>query len=391
VNNGGCWQKKVRGASLIETANITHTQPVYNSSPRTYLQDGEVAVFFTQVDSNTNDSYFILFGPQYIRLVEAATTGYFQTDSITASGSFVRWGWLVADGVELDDTEWSILKAADDTVLVDGQSVPFDLDVAGVPPTETNIKIRCDVTDTGTDPYVYEYTLSERVDEVYRDLDYENCLDAVNWLANLAEAETYVTYAGGTYTLHFVDERGSDKSGSVTLKTGYVSLYPDVPPNITAISRVLDMSGFANSVRVIGGIELNDRVDVYIQDWDDVNSRGEEYWAIIRDNDITTTGMGRTKAAVELSKRNSVTERIEVDFVDMNVANMVEVGDTVHLVAHFLDENLDVDGDYRIVSLRRGWGPDGESASASLVNRMGYTEFWNYMKKTDALERWATA
>ena len=387
---GGYLFQKYTNGSFAQNTSVAHGQPAYNSSPRSYLQDGNIAVFFAIVDSGTDDIYMGAFAPVGIRLVEGAATGYFQSDAIAASGAFVDWGWLTGDGIELDDILWDILKSSDDSILAEDQYIPFDLGVAGVPPTETSIKIRADLTDTGTDPYIFEYTLSEKTDSVYRDFDYENCFDAVNWLSGLAGAETYVTYSGGTYTLHFVTSRGSDKSNTVLLKTGYVNLYPDTPPNIKAVSHVYDRTAFANSVRVIGGLEGVTRVDVTLQDWTDIASRGEEYWALIRDNDITTTGMGRTRAAIELSQRNNVVERIEVEFVDPYIADMVEIGDTIHLAAHFVDENLDIDGDYRIITLTRRYGTDGETVSASLTNRMKYTEFWNYMKKTDTLERWAT-
>jgi len=112
---------------IEDTGNIaTYGTPTYLSCPRGYTQDGKVSIFFGIINSN-DDIYFVSFPLAYWRLVEDAVTGSMQTDSITASGAFVRWGTMTASGVEMDDTLWSVLDASDDSVIIDNQPSYFNL------------------------------------------------------------------------------------------------------------------------------------------------------------------------------------------------------------------------------------------------------------------------
>jgi len=89
-------------------------------TPRTCLQDGEVLVFLVYVDNVYYYPHLLIFGPTGIRITRGQGTGWFRSTTITASGGFISWGYCVGEGVELDDCDWSVLKASTNALLGTG-------------------------------------------------------------------------------------------------------------------------------------------------------------------------------------------------------------------------------------------------------------------------------
>lgn len=379
-----------RAAGLGFTAGPSQ-QGLNFSAPASGLWDGEVGCFFTFIGFN-DDLWFVLMNPNGIRIDKGQTTGYFVTETITASGSFVWWGWVTGLGTRLVDTLWSVLKAADDSVLAENQGIPFDMKVAGVPETELSIKIRSDMTDTGTDPLITEFDYSEYIDEVTLDTDLtEDTYIGVDKLRNLAGAEFWVTKDNGTYTLHFSSRRGSDKSNIVILKNAHSSKRPGLRPNIKLISKIPDWEKFANSVMIVGaGTPGVDRIETSIQDWDSVDVYGEK-WYSEPNLDIITTAMGRTRAAIVLASRNVVIERIKSEIIDKYDTGALEIGDSAWFCIDFADvEEEEIDQSLRVIGLTRMYGPEeGENVELTVVNVIKATEYWEYLGRVSDLSRWA--
>ena len=360
------------------------------SAPASGLWDGEVGCFFSFIGFN-DDLWFYLMDPVGIRLDGGTPTGYFVTTTITASGAMVFWGWVTGIGTQTEDMLFSVLKAGDDSVLVDNQGIPFDMRVAGVPETELTIKIRCDMTDTGTDPLLEEFDYSEYVDEVTIDTDFEDAYVGVMKIAALAGAEVWVTYDGTTYTVQFSERRGEDKSNYITLKNGHTSERPDVKPNIKVITKTADWESFSNAIQVLGaGTPGVDRIEEELKDWDSIENLGLTKWAVIRNQDILTDAMARTIAAIELAARNDVVERIDGLILDTYESGAIEIGDFVWVVADFKDApEEEVNASLRIIRLIRQFSADGgEKVEVEIINRIKTSEYWNYLGKISDLERW---
>jgi len=370
--------------------------PFYPSGVRVFSTgkwDEELQGHFFGGFDGTNDGWAILEDPTGLRLYKGETTGDFTTETVMASGAMQSWGLLTASGVGIaTDVLWDILKAADSSVLADDQTAPFDLDVAGVDPAETQIKIQGFLTDTGTDPYVYEFDITEKTDAVSIDTDYEDAYTGVKKLADLAGAEFYVTYDGTTWTVIFTTRRGSDKSASVILKAASSSRAPGTIPNIKVISKQFDWSNYANIVRVIGGEDADgNRVVEEVRDNAEITDKGQEFWFTYRDAEITTSGMARQRAYQELIKRNIVTTRIGGEFIDKTITGSIEIGDSVMVYANWDEEGLEIAEALRIVKLHRGWGVGGEKITADFSNKLKFAQYWNYMRVTDDHSRWLTA
>jgi len=382
----------------VEEVDFTDASVPWNTSglmvggTRCWDQDGNIAIFGCGTDGDA-DGWFYIFDPTGIRLNRGDTTGNFLTDAITASGGMVSWGILTAEGIGISngvDVLWDIEDNAS-VVLADDQTAPFDLDVAGVDPSETTIKIHCYLDDNGPDPYVYEFDITEKTDAVSLDTDYEDAYTGVRKLADLAGAEFYVTKDNGTYTITFTTRRGSDKTASVILKAATTSDEPGTTPNIKVLNKTFDWSDYANVVQVIGGEDADgNRVSGVVRDNEEITAKGKEYWFTLRDADIVTNGMARQRAYVELTKRNSATLRIGGEFLDHYNTSQIEIGDSVILIAEWEDMSLKISGSHRIVKLNRVGGVGGEKVTADFTTKLKQAQFWNYLRLTDDQSRWIT-
>lgn len=361
------------------------------SAPACGQWDGKVGCFF-EAEGFNDDLWFWLPAPVGIRIDGGQTEGYFVTDTITASGSFVKWGWVTGTGTQTTDMVWNVLKASDDSYLTEiDQGIPFDVDLATGGTTETGIKIRVDITDSGTDPLLEEFDISEKIDEVTLDTDYEDAYVGVMKLAPLAGAEVWVEYDGTTYTLHFSERRGEDKSNYITLKNGHTSERPTVRPNLKIIGKTADWESFANAIVLLGaGTPGVDRVEQEIRDWNSIETLGVTKWAVIRNQDILTTPMARTQAAIELAARNDVVERVIGFILDDYDPDDITIGDSVYVVADFADApDEKLDASLRVVRLIRQFSADGgEKVEVEMINRIKTSEYWNYLGKVSDLERW---
>jgi len=357
------------------------------SAPATGLWDGEVGCFFSLIGFD-DDLWFYLMDPVGIRIDGGLVIGYFLTNTITAGGTFVRWGYCAADGVEVAGTDWSVRLAADDSLLgTGGQKVTFDMDIASGNTAETSIKIRADMTDLGTDPYIEEISVSEKVDEVTFELDFEDVYTGMLKWAALSGAEFWLDSAD---VLHVAYARGSDKSDRVILKNGKTGDYPEVEPNIKVVSRDPDWAPFANAIKVIGAAGPP-RIETEVKDQPSIDEHGE-HWYCHRDPDIQTVQMAETVGAIQLALRNTVIDRIRAAILDEYDPTDISIGDNVWVVAEFGDDvATKLNASMRVVSLTRSWGPDGEQVSLELINLISASEYWAHLVTIADLTRWVTA
>ncbi len=397
-NAAGFQAKKYHSSDLLESWVNTSAQnpligtPHHLTTTRCYLQDGKVAIYCGVAGALGGDSLqSAIWEQKGARITEGETDGYFYTYAITASPAMTSWGILTADGVQIQDGSsvlWDIQNAAPPfQVLVDDETAPFDLDISGVDPAYNSIWIYCYLNDSGTDPYVYEFDITEKIDAVTIDTDYEDCFTAVRNLANLAGAEYYVTYDGTNWTLHFTTRRGEDKSDWLVFKTAKTGDEPSTVANIRVIDKQYDWSNYANVVLVKG----SGGVVGSVRDNAEIDEMEQEYWISITDGDIITTSMARQRAYQELVKRNSVTQRISGEFIDKNDSNDVEIGDSVTLIVEWLDADLKIEGSQRIVKLRREGGTNGERVAADFSNKIKAAQYWNYIRQIDDHGRWITS
>jgi len=381
---------KYYGATEIDdTGDIgTYATPTYLSCPRGYLQDGHVSIFLGVVNSGDDDIYFASFPFQHWRLVEGATTGSIRTDTITASGPMVRWGALVTTGVQLIDTSWSVLRAGDNSVLVSGQSNLFNLDNAGVDASETSIKLLADFTDAGTDPLLYTISLYEALDIVTLELDYDTVYEALTKWSKLSGGEFWLDEDD---VLHLAETRGTDKSGTVTLKNARTPRHPGTSPNIKVVDVKTDWTSYANCVRVLGAGTPPLRAEAELINQTQVNIYGE-HWTPLRDQDLETVEMALSAASHELDRRATILQRIKVEFLDEYDAGTIEIGDTVTLAAMYGDDaDTEIDAPVRIVKLTRTFNSTGEHVSAECVNHVKASEFYRYLGNVSDLLRWIVA
>lgn len=392
---GSTLRKYRDGVEENETSYISEdwgTSGLEVGASRAYTSEGNPGVFFCALDAG-DDGWFILTDPTGLRINNGSASGSFETDIVTASGSFQSWGMLTAEGVGIGngaDVLWDILKSADSSELASDEVAPFDLDLAGVPTTETSIIVNGELTDNGTDPYVYEFDITEKTDNVSLDTDYEDVYTAVKKLANLAGAEFYVEKEDdGTYTLYFTVRRGEDKSDWITLKCASSTDEPSIVANIKVFSKLDDWSDYANVVMVVGGTDSDgNRIIGECRDNDEISDKEKEYWYILRDGDVETSGMARQRAYVELTKRNSPRERISAEFIDKQSSTELEIGDSVTLLGMWKDPALNINGSYRIVHLKRIGGTSGEQVTADFSNRLKEASYWNYQRRPHDNSRW---
>lgn len=353
-----------------------------------FAEEGDLGVFFCAIDTDDDDGWFILFPPTGIRLHEFHATGSFRSDSVTTSG--IRWGLLNSENVEVL-ADWSILDNAN-ALLLDGIETTYDLHEGGLDPAENVVKVKCDLyRRVAQPPYVVSFAISERLDEVTMDTDYEDCYIGVQRLADLAGAEFWVEKADSVYTLYFSTRRGSDKSNLVVLKSAKTADYPTVKPNIKFLEKTFDWDRYGNCIKVIGGTVDGVRVEAAVKDPTEIAAFGQEVWKTIRNADIITVNMAVQRGYIELLSRNAVSLRITGRFLDEYDPKDIEIGDSVTLVAEWDDGDLKILGSHRIIQLSREYSADGELVDASFSNQMKSAEYWAYMSKTDTLERWLTA
>jgi len=386
--SGGVTVTKYYDNVIQETYSTgTYGTPHYVNVPRGYLQDGQIATFFQIRDSN-EDIWFLAFTHEGLRLVEGAATGYIRTETITASGPMQYWGAMVARGTQLTDTDWSILKAADNSVLVDEQPYAFNMNSAGVPATETSIKVLADFTDAGTDPYVANILVTEALDIVTLELDYDTVYEALTKWSKLSGGEFWLDEDD---VLHLADTRGTDKSGTVTLKNARTPRHPGTPPNIKVVDVKTDWTSYANCIRVLGAGTPPLRAEADLINQTQVNIYGE-HWATLRNQDLETVEMALSAAEQELERRATILRRIKVEFLDEYDAGTIGVGDTVTLAAMYGDDaDTEIDAPVRIVKLVRTFNSTGEHVSAECVNHVKASEFYNYLGNVSDLLRWIVA
>jgi len=364
------------------------------SAPAAGQWDGVYGCFFAAERdvAGQQDIWFYLMDPEGIRLDDGAVTGYFVTETIPASGNFRKWGLVTGTGTQIIDMDWSVLKAADDSVLASGQKITFDMTDAGVPPTETSIKFRVDFTDTGTDPLLVEFGWAEFIDSVTLDTDLtEDLYVGLEKLRALSGGYFWVTKDNSTYTLHYTDTRGTDKSNVVVLKNAHSIRRPDVKPNVKVVSKTPDWDSFANSIQIIGaGTPGVDRIEESLQDEVSILLYGEK-WYPETNLDILTSLMALTRAAILLAEKNTVVERIVLNVLDTYDPGAIEIGDTVWVCVDFADVvEEEINEALQVLGLTRTFSPDGgEEVTITMINQRKTTEYWNFLGRVQDLTRWS--
>jgi hypothetical protein len=391
--NAGLLVAKGNELTYIAGAGGIAKQGDHVSCPASGQWDGKYACFFITEDKPlVGEIYFCLMNPEGIRLDDGEHTGYFVTETITAGGAFVKWGWVTGSGTKTEDMSWSILKDADDSILADRQVIGFDMDAAGVPATETSIKIRSDLTDWGTDPLLIDFGWGEFLDEVTIDTDLtEDLYTGIEKLRSLSGGEFWVTKDNGGYTLHYANERGSNKSNVVVLKNAHSSRRPSVPPNVKVVSKTPDWGSFANSIMIIGAGDAGvDRIEEFLQDGASIILYGEKWYSEVN-LDMITDLMGQTLASVIMGQKNEVVERIVLSVLDTYDPGAISIGDTVWIAVDFADvAQEEINEALRIIGLNRTFTPEGgEDVTVTVVNQRKAIEYWNFLGRVQDLTRWS--
>jgi hypothetical protein len=347
---------------------------------------GTMAVFGVGQDTS-DDGWTFLLAPVGFHLADGAASGYLRTESITGGGTFEEWGLVTGTGASTSTILWDTLKAGDNSVLLSDDVITYDLFFEGLPSSEASIKLKPYLDAAGE--WIYSFAISERINSFTIDTDFEDCYIGVKKVAETVGADFYVTLSGGVYTLNFVDERGTDRSSYVVLKSSTTSDYPDEAPNLKVLKKVYDWTSYANAVQVLGGLDgTGSRVEVSVKDSVQIALVGEEHWVTVRNGDMITQNMASNLAYVELNARNSVTERINGEFIDKNMSNSIKVGDTVTLICEWEDEDLKVEGGHRMITLTRTWGRGGEKVGADFTNQLKAQDYYNYLNKVQDNQRW---
>jgi len=252
--------------------------------------------------------------------------------------------------------------------------------------------IPCDFTDTGVDPLLVEFGWSEYVDEVTMDTDLtEDLYVGLDKLRGLSGGEFWVTKDDATYTVHYAEAMGSDKSNVVILKNAHSIRRPDVKPNVKVVSKTPDWDSFANSIQIIGaGTPGVDRIEETMQDGASVAQYGAKWFAEIN-LDILTSLMGQTRASILLTEKSTVPERIVLRFLDTYDPGAIEIGDTVWICVDFADvAQEELNEALRVLELNRTFTPDGgEEVMITVVNQRKTTEYWNFLGRVQDLMRWS--
>ena len=363
----------------------------YVTAPASSLLDGEYSCHFSWIGF-ADDLWFTLLQPYGITIERGYGVGTFQTSTITATGSMINWGWVTGDGLYIQrgsDIVWDILDPALN-VLLNDKIVPFDMYQLGLDPAETQIIVRATLTNNIGNPYVYEFDYSEYVDQLTIDFDYDDCYTALNKWSTISEGEFWVTEDGGAFTVN-VGYRGRDRSSSVILKNALSNEYPEVVPNVKIVSYTPDWGSFANIIMVIGAGTGSSRIEQEARNQDSVNTY-DEHWSSIRNQDIMTDAMARSVGALALDTSGTVIKRVTAELVDKNESTLIEVGDLVTVSFVFSnDVDVDLNQTMRIVALNRDYSSSGERVLIELSSQNKATLFYDYLLKTNSLERWVTS
>ena len=296
---------------------------------------------------------------------DADSTGEYTSQAIVAGGSFSRWGSLYGLYVEEDGiTKTQVLDGAD-VLLVDNLTEYEDLYLAGVSSGETTIKIKFFLDHSVVEVFIDEFYVSERstsLDTITYDNEPFNA-----FLSRLAKTVGGAEYDLNTDdTLDFVDELGTDESANFTFEQGV---------NCKSIKITPDANDYANVVKVIGATVDSVRVEQTVKNITEIADKGDEYWYIIRDPDVTTDALAINRAQIALNTLSTVPNRIAITGIDTDASTYIRRGNKVSIV----DPKTDQNSTARIIDITRSWGPGGEVVSANLANAKtadGMVDYW---------------
>lgn len=311
-------------------------------------------------------------GPQYMIMFEtgvavdaADSTGEYTSKAIVGGGDFSRWGSLY--GIYVNEAGIDKVQVLDgsDVLLVDNLTEYEDLHLAGVSSGETTIKIKFFLDHSVVEVYVDEFYVSERSTKLDT-ITYDN--EPFNaFLSRLGKTVGGAEYDLNTDdTLDFVDELGTDESANFTFEQGV---------NCKSIKITPDANDYANVVKVIGATVDSVRIEQVVKNITEIADKGDEYWYIIRDPDVTTNAQAINRAQIALNVLSTVPNRIAITGIDTDASTYLRRGNKVSVV----DPKTDQNSTARIIDLTRSWGPGGEVVSANLANAKtadGMVDYW---------------
>jgi hypothetical protein len=360
----------VDGSSMIasgvqDTDNYGNLEEV-NFGLQCYDRDGDTVLFMDQNAVSGNR-------------IGCAQTGWFRTETYTASGSMINWGTLDSTDDDDNNTSWGIWDTTP-TLIVDDLITGVDLEGAGVDNTETQIQIRADLQNGESRTYVQDIRLGEKQGLIDVTVDYEWCSTAIKKIADILGYEYKL---GWDNKLDMVEQLGRDQSDYIILKTAKSDPYPEVEPNIVVINRDPDFQSFANGVYVKGSGDIPNRKWGSAQDQDSQDTYGVK-WISLTNKDCTTNGMCTTYAKTELAARKDPVLRMDVQFYDDYDSGDIDIGDIITVV----DDEIGINQTARVVALSYGWGSGGRVAQASLTANLKAKTFVELLAKISDLERW---
>jgi hypothetical protein len=331
-----------------------------------YNRNGDTTIYMDQNAVNDNR-------------IGCAQTGWFRTETYTASGSMINWGTL--DSTDDDDanTSWGIWDEVP-VLIVDGLITGVDLEGAGVDNTETQIQIRADIQNGESRTYVQDVRLGEKQGLIDVTVDYEWCSTAIKKIADILGHEYKL---GWDNKVDMVEQLGDDNSDYIILKTAKTAPYPDTNPNIFVINRDPDFQSFANAIYVKGEGSPPTRKWGSAQDQDSQETYGVK-WISLTNKDCTTNGMCTTYAKTELASRKDPVLRMDIQFYDDYDSGDIDIGDIITVV----DDEVGINQSARVVALTYGWSSSGRVAQASLTANLKAKTFIELLAKISDLERW---
>lgn len=325
------------------------------------------AIMFKR-STSTDYARFRLMEAGGISLEYANATGWFRSDGKTASGDMVEWGYLLAWDINRAASEFDVLRASDDAVLLNDVSPPVDLEDAGLSELETSIKLRVDFSKTNGYPVVYQWALNERVDIITQTFDYNTTLEGFQIICGIVNGE--LEMVDGVLSIY-------SRRGQVRSKTLVVGTHID--------RDTLKNSGMMlrNVAEMIGSGDPPTRKEETVYAWDSYSQYGRRGIPIVR-KDLSSTSSLQSVGFFYLEAVKQGRKFYHSNVLDSKIMDDIEIGDTVTLQNTWVGTNDAL----RIVRLLRAFTTKGEASQISFSNLSYELLAIAHMLKIDEIKRW---
>jgi hypothetical protein len=377
----------------VELTGLTVSNTSRVTSPQTGTFDGQLAPFFV-IQDTSSDLHFSILAIRGLRsyTIEGSTltNPYIQTANITGSGGFDSWGSIYTSYYGASTGATLTVLDSGGATLKSGLSTPADLDAEGITDATIAFKFVYGTTQVNE---LTEYRITERIAPIDLAVDYHTCWQALkSQILDTIGAEVDLHE---DLTLDVLDSIGEDKSDTVILRAAGTRNHRDVKPNIIAVELQEDLASWGNCLKYIGG--GSPRVEVEIRDEDSIAAQavieggGGEHWRVIRDSEKTTTSQGASAASIQFDAIKTRRRKVRATFLDLEIAEEIDVGDTVTLCFYSKISKEEVNEAFRIYRLTPSWSETGGTViTAELGGRGRSSSLGRYIADIDTLKRWVT-